>query len=201
MRLSAIALALSVTLASIGCGEPGSPVSPSSIQPDSSSGLAGTAGSPAATSSASASVTLAIRGRVQGDADPPVFEPPPSPYFTAHLLIPGEASHVGRFTYDLSHRVNLNTLEGTGTAVFTFPKERPSQAKQDDRLMTTVEGTATPAGGPTAFTVVETHKVTGGTGRFAGASGEFTITRAVDFTDPFTSGEIVGWISMRRGRF
>jgi hypothetical protein len=145
---------------------------------------------------------VAIKGRLQGDADPPVFEPPPSPYFTAHLLVAGEASHVGRFMMDYSHRVNLDTLEGIGTAVFTFPKERPSQAPPDaDTLLTKVEGTATPAGSPTAFTVVEIHKVTGGTGRFAGAGGEFTITRAVDFTDPFTSGEIVGWISMRRGRF
>jgi hypothetical protein len=32
-------------------------------------------------------------------------------------------------------------------------------------------------------------------------NGTFTVTRAVDFTDPFTSGEIAGWISVRHGRF
>jgi hypothetical protein len=58
-----------------------------------------------------------------------------------------------------------------------------------------------PAGSPTAFTVIEIHEVTGGTGRFAGASGEFTVTRAVDFTNPFTSGEIDGSISVRHGSF
>jgi hypothetical protein len=94
---------------------------------------------------------------------------------------------------DFSHRVNLDTLEGIGDAVFTFPN--------GDTLKTHVTGTAMPAGSPTAFTVVEIHEVTGGTGRFAGASGTFTVTRAVDFTDPFTSGEIAGWISVRHGRF
>jgi hypothetical protein len=101
---------------------------------------------------------------------------------------------LGRFTLDFSHRVNLDTLEGSGTAVFT--------AANGDTLITDAEGEAEPVpGSPTAYTVVETHKVTGGTGRFAGASGEFTITRAVDFANPFTSGDIDGWISMRHGSF
>ena len=62
-------------------------------------------------------------------------------------------------------------------------------------------GQATPAGTPTQFTVVETHTVTGGTGRFAGARGEFRITRAVEFLDPSTRGEIEGWLSAPGDRF
>jgi hypothetical protein len=193
MRLSAVVIALSVALASIGCGEPGSPASPSSIRPDSSPGLAGTSGSPDATPSASAPVTVAVKGSLQGEADPPVFEPPPSPFFTTHLVATGQVSHLGRFTLDFAHRVNLDTLEGIGDAVITFPN--------GDTLTTHATGTAMPAGSPTAFTVVEIHEVTGGTGRFAGASGGFTITRAVDFTNPFTSGEIDGSIAIRHGRF
>ena len=180
MRLSAVVIALSVAFASIGCGEPGSPASPSSLQPDSSSGLAGTSGNPDTTPSASSPVTVAIKGRLQGEGDPPVFEPPPSPFFTTHLVATGQASHLGRFTLDFSHRVNLDSLEGIGDAVFTFP--------DGDTLKTHVTGTAIPAGSPTAFTVVEIHEVTGGTGRFAGASGQFTITRAVDFTTRSPAG-------------
>jgi hypothetical protein len=193
MRLSAVVIALSVALASIGCGEPGSPARPSSLQPDSSSGVAGTSSNPEATPSAPSPVMVAIKGSLQGEADPPVFEPPPSPFFTTHLVATGQASHLGRFTLDFSHRVNLDSLEGIGDAVFTFPN--------GDTLKTHATGTATPAGTPTAFTVVEIHEVTGGTGRFAGASGEFTVTRAVDFTNPFTSGEIDGSIAIRHGRF
>jgi hypothetical protein len=193
MRLSAVVIALSVALAGIGCGEPRSPASPSSLQPDSSSGVAGTSSNPEATPSASSPVMVAIKGSLQGEADPPVFEPPPSPFFTTHLVATGQASHLGRFTLDFSHRVNLDSLEGIGDAVFTFPN--------GDTLKTHATGTATPAGTPTAFTVVEIHEVTGGTGRFAGASGEFTVTRAVDFTNPFTSGEIDGSIAIRHGRF
>ena len=88
MRLSAVAIALSVAFANIGCGEPGSAAGPSPLRPDSASGPAGTAGTPDGTASASAPATVAIKGRLQGDADPPVFEPPPSPYFTAHLSHP-----------------------------------------------------------------------------------------------------------------
>jgi hypothetical protein len=94
---------------------------------------------------------------------------------------------------DFSHRVSLETLEGVGTARFT--------AANGDELMTDVKGTAKPAGTPTSFTVFETHTVTGGTGRFAGARGVFTLTRSVDFADPFTQGEIEGWISAPGAQF
>ncbi len=182
MRFSAVVITLSVTLISAGCGEPGVPVRPSSVLTGGSSDPSVRAGVVAA-----APATVPMKGSLQGVADPPVFEPPPSPYFSAHLLAEGHATHLGRFTMDYSHRVSLETLGGIGKAVFT--------AANGDTLTTDVEGTATPAGTPTAFTVVEIHRVTGGTGRFAAASGEFTIKRSVDFADPFTSGEIDGWIS------
>ena len=76
------------------------------------------------------------------------------------------------------------TLAGIGTATFT--------AANGDILTTTVAGTATPTSSPSAFTVAETHTITGGTGRFAGARGSFIVTRSVDFADPFTTGSIDG---------
>lgn len=182
------AFATLLTLVAGGCGEPGSPVSPSSIQPGNNADAAVGAGSE---TMASAAAQVPFKGSLQGNADPPVFDPPPSPFFSAHLVAKGQATHLGQFTLDFSHRVNLDTLIGVGKALFT--------AANGDTLMTDVEGQATPAGSPTAFTVVETHIVTGGTGRFAGASGRFTITRAVDFATPFTSGEIDGWISKSGG--
>ena len=181
-------LATLLTLVAAACSEPGSPGAPSPIHPGNNSDTASGASSG---TMASAAVKMPFKGSLQGNADPPVFEPPPSPYFSAHLLAEGQAAHLGRFTMDYSHRVSLDTLEGLGTALFT--------AANGDTLMTDVKGKATPAGSPTAFTVVEVHTVTGGTGRFAGATGTFTVTRAVDFANPFTSGEIDGWISRSGG--
>jgi hypothetical protein len=189
MKLSAVVLVV-ITLLVIGCSQPASPAGPSPALPGNAASAAGdtVGGTEKATP-----VTVPFKGRLQGEADPPVFEPPPSTYFTAHLQADGEATHLGRFTMDFSHRVNLVSLVGIGTAVFT--------AANGDRLMTDVQGEATPAGTPTQFTIVETHTVTGGTGRFASARGEFRISRAVDFLDPSTSGEIDGWISAPGDRF
>jgi len=165
---------------SVGCSQSATPTSPSLVARAAESSLPGGA----ATVSATAAATVPFKGTLDGIADPPQFEPPPSPFFSAHLLANGNATHLGRFTMDYSHRVNLLTLAGTGTAVFT--------AANGDTLTTTVEGTATPTSSPTAFTVVETHTVTGGTGRFAGATGSFVVTRSVDFADPSTAGSIDG---------
>ena len=76
--------------------------------------------------------------------------------------------------------------------------ELPSfTAANGDTLTTTVEGTATPTNSPTAFTVAETHTITGGTGRFADARGSFVVTRSVDFADPFTAGSMEGQLIKR----
>lgn len=171
---------LLVILFATGCSQPATPTSPSLAAMSAESSLAGGA----ATVSPSATSTTPFKGRLEGIADPPAFEPPPSPFFSAHLLASGNATHLGRFTMDYSHRVNLLTLAGTGTAVFT--------AANGDTLTTSVEGTATPTSSPTAFTVLETHTVTGGTGRFAGATGSFVVTRSVDFADPSTAGSLDG---------
>ena len=171
---------LLVILLSVGCSQVGTPTSPSLAARSAASSQEGVVGTVATT----ASSTVPFKGTLEGIADPPEFEPPPSPFFSAHLVARGNATHLGRFTMDYSHRVNLLTLAGIGTAIFT--------AANGGTLTTSVEGTATPTSSPTAFTVTETHTITGGTGRFAGASGSFTVTRSVDFADPFTAGSIDG---------
>jgi hypothetical protein len=171
---------LVVIALSVGCSTVPTPTSPSLVAQSADVTL----GSGAATISAAAASAVPFKGGLEGIADPPQFEPPPSTFFSAHLLASGNATHLGRFTMDYSHRVNLLTLSGIGTATFT--------AANGDTLTTTVEGTATPTSSPTAFTVVETHTITGGTGRFAGTGGSFVVTRSVDFTDPFTAGSIDG---------
>lgn len=171
---------LIVIALSVACNTASTPTSPSVAAKSADVAL----GSGAAAISAAAAAAVPFKGQLEGIADPPQFEPPPSTFFSAHLLASGNATHLGRFTMDYSHRVNLLTLRGMGTATFT--------AANGDTLTTTVEGTATPTSSPTAFTVVESHTITGGTGRFADAAGSFVVTRSVDFADPFTGGSIDG---------
>jgi hypothetical protein len=186
-----VVVPIALAFAAVGCGEPASPAGPTPAGAGSVSELAAVPAGSRGTLHSNPAVPF--QGSVQGEADPPVFEPPPSTYFSAHLAAQGEATHLGRFTMDFSHRVNLVTLVGVGKATFT--------AANGDTLLTDVEGVATPAGTPTSFTVVETHEVTGGTGRFAHASGTLTVTRAVDFANPSTSGRIEGWITAPGLRF
>jgi hypothetical protein len=147
MRLSAV-LPVVVASVAIGCSQPVSPASPSSVlsaDPDFAAGASDDGGA-----KTSMPTSVPFKGTLQGQGDPPVFEPPPSQYFTAHLRAEGQATHLGRFTMDFSHRVNLVSLTGIGQAVLT--------AANGDQLMTDVEGQATPAGSPTQFTSSRTTR-------------------------------------------
>jgi hypothetical protein len=50
------------------------------------------------------------------------------------------------------------------------------------------------------FSIVETATITGGTGRFDGAHGNFVITRTVDLTNPAVKGAFEGRIVLDVGR-
>ena len=93
---------LVVIALSVGCNTVSTPTSPSL---DARSADV-TVGGGADTLSEAAS-GVPFKGRLEGIADPPQFEPPPSTFFSAHLLASGNATHLGRFTMDYSHRVNL----------------------------------------------------------------------------------------------
>ena len=82
----------------------------------------------------------------------------------------GTATHLGKYTQHATFRVNVLTFFGTGTATFT--------AANGDTLSTSVVGQGTPIGPtlpPTGLSLVEVYTITGGTGRFAGATGSFTM--------------------------
>jgi hypothetical protein len=96
----------------------------------------------------------------------------------------GNATHLGRYTVSFEAVVNLETLMGVGTMSFV--------AANGDSIFTTFNGQATPTPDPNIFLVVELETITGGTGRFAGATGSFTLEREVDLTTGLSSGSFVG---------
>ncbi len=82
----------------------------------------------------------------------------------------GNASHIGRFTYVLNATVNLN-FSSTGVFLLAF--------NNGD----VIHGSFTGFGsltGPNAGHIVENLTINGGTGRFEGATGSFTLDRVTD---------------------
>jgi hypothetical protein len=99
----------------------------------------------------------------------------------------GNATHIGRYTVTFEAVVNLETLIGVGTMSFV--------AANGDSIFTTFNGQATPTPDPNIFLVVELETITGGTGRFAGATGSFRLERVVDLATGVSSGSFSGTIS------
>ena len=99
----------------------------------------------------------------------------------------GEATQLGRYTVSYQVAVNVQTGVGTGlSAEFV--------AANGDSLFAEGSGQATPTETPGVMSIVETYTITGGTGRFADASGTFTVERMVNQATKETSGTISGQI-------
>ncbi len=97
----------------------------------------------------------------------------------------GTATYLGKFTEHVTAQINVLTMHGTGFATFT--------AANGDTLSATSDGQATRTG-PTTLSIVEVYTITGGTGRFADATGMFTLESTVDQTTGVSSGTFSGAI-------
>jgi hypothetical protein len=97
----------------------------------------------------------------------------------------GTATHLGQFTVAFPHTVNFGTRTGVGTYTFT--------AANGDTVTAAFTGQATPAG--PLVSIVENATISGGTGRFAGATGTFTVRRTFDPARGATEGEFDGTIA------
>ena len=110
---------------------------------------------------------------------------------TAVVNATGNASHLGRFTLAIPHLVNR------GTSPFPFPWTSAGfyqfVAANGDTLSASFTGQVNPI--PGGLADVEIATITGGTGRFAGATGSFTVTRLKDTVTFVTTGSFEGTIS------
>jgi hypothetical protein len=99
----------------------------------------------------------------------------------------GRATHLGRFTVTYEVVVDLLAHETFGSSLFT--------AANGDSLATDITGLGTPTENPDVVSVVEVHTITGGTGRFADATGNFIRTYFLDLVTGVTSGSFNGTIA------
>jgi hypothetical protein len=127
-----------------------------------------------------------FKGSLQGhETDTPEEGPPPTTLI-ADGNTTGIATLVGQFsfTYELTVTLASRTATGFGHLI----------AANGDSIYTTITGSSdltTP--GLTRITEIDT--ITGGTGRFAGAQGSFTVERLVNQATGFTSGSLHGTIT------
>ena len=97
----------------------------------------------------------------------------------------GTATYLGKYTGHITGQINLMTRHLTGAATFT--------AANGDTLTATVDGQATPTT-PGMLSVVEVYTITGGTGRFADATGTITLHSTVNQATGVSSGTLSGAI-------
>ena len=104
-----------------------------------------------------------FKGFLQADEESFPLFPPDVPFPTLFVDASGSglATHLGKFSVTYEFEVNLDTFFGVGSYVFI--------AANGDNIFTEVEGQGTvPTEDGTSF-IIETHIITGGTGRFDGA--------------------------------
>lgn len=99
----------------------------------------------------------------------------------------GEATQIGEFTFVIPNYVNMLTNIGTGSYEFT--------AANGDTLFATSTAESSLTSNPNIRYVKETATITSGTGRFAGATGDFIGERFLDRFAGTTIGSFSGTIS------
>jgi hypothetical protein len=108
------------------------------------------------------------------------------PFISIDVNATGNATQLGEFTLTIQGTVDTRTMSGSGTFLFT--------AANGDTVFGTESGQATLTA-PGVLTIVEKGIITGGTGRFAGSTGSFTLTRMDDLVTRVTIGAFEGTIS------
>jgi hypothetical protein len=98
----------------------------------------------------------------------------------------GTATYLGKYTEHITLQIFLPTSHATGAATFT--------AANGDTLTAIVDGQATPTATPGVLSIVEVYTITGGTGRFADATGTFTLHSIVNQATGLSSGTLSGAI-------
>lgn len=131
----------------------------------------------------SAGDQVPFRGSMSGSATITPINPP---IVSVLLETSGQATQLGRFSLEAPHIVNQATLTAVGTYVFT--------AADGSTLTASLSGSATLVA-PGQLAIAEQGVITGGTGRFDGATGSFSTERTFFPATGQTHGTFEGWIS------
>lgn len=134
-----------------------------------------------------ASASLAMAGDqvpFKGSFKGTVTRSLPPPPITVNVEAKGNATHLGRFSLEIPHTV----IPPNGNGTYHFI------AANGDQLDAEFEGLSEVVA-PGFLYIVERATFTGGTGRFAGATGGFVAERLYDTAAGTTVGSFEGTIS------
>jgi hypothetical protein len=162
------------------CSQPITPTSPTS---PSSTSLAPSEANATGAGARSNDQEVPFTGRLEGTA---TITPGTPPFLSVSIEGTGNATHLGRFTVEIPHVVNTTNRTSTGTYEFI--------AANGDTLTAGFTGQATLTA-PGVLSIVETATITGGTGRFADATGSFAAERSFNQVTGVTTGSFEGTIS------
>ena len=160
-------IVFSLCIVAAACSQgPHSPISPSPSTV--AFARTGAPDAPAQTSAQDGS-DLPFHGSFNGATSGVVNCPPTCPPTTLTVSgsEEGKATHLGRFSAAIVERVDMATATGTGTIDFT--------AANGDHLFATTAGEEEGFVPPNISSIRQVGTVTGGTGRFAGATGTFVV--------------------------
>ena len=111
------------------------------------------------------------------------------PFVMIDVDATGRATHLGKFTLVSEVLLNFRTRAGVGSYEFT--------AANGDTLTAVFTGQSSPTATPGVIYIKEIATITGGTGRFAGASGSFVCERLLDAATLASTGSFEGTITLR----
>ena len=100
----------------------------------------------------------------------------------------GHATLLGQFTSSGTGTIHIptGTAVGLGSSQFT--------AANGDQIFSAVTGYSTPIAGTNLLAIVENRTITGGTGRFAGATGTIRLERVLDTVLTTSTGTFEGTV-------
>ena len=123
-----------------------------------------------------------LKGSLEGTVS---ITPLAAPFAFVVITAGGNGTHLGNFTLHMPHNVNFATATGAGTFTLT--------AANGDTLTGTFTGHADTSA--PVFVIEESGTITGGSGRFSGASGTIAFYRLFDPAAGTTTGTIEGMLS------
>ena len=127
---------------------------------------------------------MPFKGRLEGVVTTTPLNPP---FVSVLAEGTGNATHLGRLTWVATLVADNATGEAAGSYQFT--------AANGDMLFTDFTGRGVPTETPGVLSIVDDVTITGGTGRFAGATGSFTCVRLYNTVTGTTAGSFTGTIS------
>jgi hypothetical protein len=133
---------------------------------------------------------IPFNGTIEANESMQIFGDPP--LFSVLGSGTANTTQLGQFSVLYTFIALLSAIESGEVAIGAS-----NYIAADGIIYTYSTGVGSPTGDPDVTSVVEMHTIAGGTGRYAGAKGSFTLNRLVNDVTGVSSGSFDGTIIVR----